>query len=176
MPGRAHEHLKEWLPVIDPRRPARYERIYAQLKDLIVGKSPNLLAAMATICAVLHHKMPHHSWTGFYFVASEDELHVGPYQGPVACQVLRGRGVCLHCARTGQPVVVPDVEQFPGHVACDPRSKSEIALPVVKGDKVIAVLDIDSHKPAQFDEDDIPRLTKILNLLQPYLSFHRRLR
>ena len=155
--------------MIDPRRPARYERIHAQLKDLITGKSPDLVAAMATVCAVLHHKMGHHSWTGFYFVASEDELHVGPYQGPVACQVLCERGVCLHCVRTHQPVVVPDVEQFPGHVACDPRSKSEIVLPVMKGDKIIAVLDIDSDKPAQFDADDVAPLTQILSLLQPYL-------
>jgi len=155
--------------LIDQRRPGRYERIYAQLKDLIEDKSPNLVAAMATVCAVLHHKMSHHFWTGFYFAANVDELHVGPYQGPVACQVLRDRGVCLHCARTRQPVVVPDVEQFPGHIACDSRSKSEIALPVIKGGQVIAVLDIDSDKPAQFDEDDVAPLTKILSLLQPYL-------
>jgi L-methionine (R)-S-oxide reductase len=157
--------------LIDPRRPGRYERIYAQLKDLIEGKSPSRVAAMATVCAVLHHKMSHHFWTGFYFVAGDngDELHVGPYQGPVACQVLRDRGVCLHCARTGQPVLVPDVEHFPGHIACDARSKSEIALPVIKGDQVIAVLDIDSDKLAQFDEDDIAPLTEILGLLQPYL-------
>ena len=78
----------------------------------------------------------------------DDELHVGPYQGPVACQVLRGRGVCLHCARTGQPVVVPDVEQFPGHIACDCRSKSDIALPVLKGEQVIAVLDRGRSRPS----------------------------
>jgi len=155
--------------VIDPRRPGRYERILAQLKDLIEGKSPNLVAAMATVCAVLHAKMPHHFWTGFYSVAGEDELHVGPYQGPAACQVLRGRGVCLHCARTRQAVVVPDVEQFPGHIACDSRSKSEIALPVIKGDHVIAVLDVDSDKLAQFDADDVTPLAEILSLLQPYL-------
>jgi GAF domain-containing protein len=98
-----------------------------------------------------------------------NELHVGPYQGAVACQVLRDRGVCLHCARTRQPVIVPDVEQFPSHIACDARSRSEIALPVMKGTRVIAVLDIDSDKPAQFDEDDVAPLTKILSLLEPYL-------
>ena len=90
------------------------------------------IVAMATICAVLQAKMSHHSWTGFYFVASNNELHVGPYQGPVACQVLRDRGVCLHCVQTQKPVIVPDVEQFPGHIACDSRSKSEIVLPVSK--------------------------------------------
>ena len=156
--------------MIDKRRAGRYERIYTQLCDLIEGKSPNLLAAMATTCAVLHHKMSHHFWTGFYFVVDENELHVGPYQGAVACQVLRGRGVCLHCVHTGQPVIVPDVEQFPGHIACDSRSKSEIVLPVIKREKVIAVLDVDSDKPAQFDEDDVAPLTKILSLLQPYLT------
>ncbi|MGD8245102.1 MAG: GAF domain-containing protein, partial [Anaerolineae bacterium] len=132
-------------------------------------ESPDLVAAMATICAVLHHKMPHHFWTGFYFVATDDELHIGPYQGPVACQVLKGRGVCLHCARTGQPVVVPDVEQFPGHIACDARSRSEIALPILRGDRVVAVLDIDASDLAQFDEDDVAPLERILSLLQPYL-------
>ena len=156
--------------MIDSRRPDRYARITAQLRDLVDGKSPTLMAAMATMCAVLHHKMPHHFWTGFYFVAGEDELHVGPYQGPVACQVLQGRGVCLHCARTQAPVIVPDVEQFPGHVACDSRSRSEIALPVMHGDRVIAVLDIDSDKLAQFDEDDVAPLAEILDLLQPFLQ------
>jgi L-methionine (R)-S-oxide reductase len=155
--------------VTNPKRAGRYERIYAQLKDLVENKSPDLVAAMATICAVLHHKMSHHFWTGFYFVNSDNELHVGPYQGPVACQVLQGNGVCLHCVRTRQPVVVPDVHQFPGHIACDARSKSEIVLPVMKGDKVIAVLDVDSDKLAQFDEDDVAPLARILSLLQPYL-------
>jgi L-methionine (R)-S-oxide reductase len=155
--------------LIDPKRPGRYNRIYAQLQDLIEDKSPNLMAAMATICAVLHAKMSHHSWTGFYFVAADSELHVGPYQGSVACQVLRDRGVCLHSVRTGQPVVVPDVEQFPGHIACDSRAKSEIVLPVMRREHVVIVLDVDSHKLAQFDEDDVAPMLKILSLLQPYL-------
>ena len=161
--------------MIDPRRAGRYERVYEHLTGLIEWKSPSLTAAMATVCAVLHHRMPHHFWTGFYFVASEDRLHVGPYQGPVACQVLEGRGVCLQCARTGQPVVVPDVGQFPGHFACDPRSKSEIALPVLDRSRsadtarVVAVFDIDADALEQFDEDDIPPLERILSLLHPYL-------
>jgi GAF domain-containing protein len=155
--------------VIDLRRAGRYERLHAQLAELIEDKSPSLISAMSTICAVLQAKMPHHSWTGFYIAADEGELHVGPYQGPVACQVLRGRGVCLQCARTGQPVIVPDVEQFPGHIACDPRSRSEIAIPVTRGNRVVAVLDIDSERLAQFDEDDVPPLTRIVKLLKPYL-------
>ena len=152
----------------DEKRLNRYERITEQVRGLIEGKSPNLLAAMATICAVLHAKMPHHLWTGFYFVKGEDTLHVGPYQGPVACQVLKGQGVCLHCVKTKQAVVVADVEDFPGHVACDPRAKSEIVIPLMKNDEVVAVLDIDSNKVDQFSESDIEPLSKILELLHPY--------
>jgi len=155
--------------MIDKRRAGRYQRIYEQLQDLIKGKSPSLTAAMATICAVLHAKMSHHFWTGFYFVVGEDELHVGPYQGSVACQVLQGRGVCLDSVQTKRPVVVPDVEAFPGHIACDSRSKSEIVLPILRGDQVVAVFDVDSDKLAQFDEDDVAPLAKILELLDPYL-------
>jgi L-methionine (R)-S-oxide reductase len=155
--------------MIDKRRVGRYERIYAQLAALIQGQSPNVIAAMATISAVLHAKMPHHFWTGFYLVHNENTLHVGPYQGSVACQVLQGGGVCLHCARTRRPVVVPDVEAFPGHIACDARSKSEIAMPVLRDGEVVAVLDIDSARLAQFDEDDIAPLERILSLLEPYL-------
>src|SRR5512137_1829458 len=149
-------------------RGMRYERIREQLEDLIVGKSPSLVAAMATVCAVLHGKMPHHSWTGFYFVAGEDELHVGPYQGPAACQVLKDRGVCLHAVRTRSSVVVPDVAAFPGHIACDARSKSEIAVPVIAEDRVVAVLDVDSNELAQFTAADVEPLERIVDLLHPF--------
>lgn len=150
------------------QRAARYGRIYKQLRGLIEGRSPDLIAAMATICAVLHAKMPHHSWTGFYFLGGKDRLHVGPYQGPVACQVLEGRGVCVEASRTKRAVVVLDVEAFPGHVACDPRSKSEIVLPVLSGGEVVAVLDVDSDERDQFSDADIGPLERILSLLEPY--------
>lgn len=152
--------------MIDPKRSGQYERLLSQLKPL-VQKSPTLIAGMATIVALLHAKLRHHSWTGFYFVAGEDELHVGPYQGPAACQVLKGQGVCLACATRGEAVVVPDVHAFPGHIACDSRSKSEIVIPLKKDGRVIAVLDIDSHQPSMFDEDDIGPLQKIVDLLVP---------
>ena len=153
---------------MDERRAARYERIYGQLRDLIENRSPDLVAAMATICAVLHAKMPHHFWTGFYFVAG-DRLHVGPYQGPVACQILEESGVCLEAVRTKRPVVVPDVHAFPGHIACDARSKSEIALPVTKDGEVVAVFDVDSAEADQFGDADVGPLGRILALLAPYL-------
>jgi len=154
---------------MDAQRASRYERLTEQLRGLIENKSPTLEAAMSTICAVLHAKMQHHFWTGFYFVASEDELHVGPYQGPIACQILRGQGVCLHAARTKEPVVVPDVEEFANHIACDSRSKSEIVIPLLKDSRVIAILDIDSTELNQFTEADIEPLSRILGLLKPFL-------
>jgi len=150
-------------------RLSRYERIYQQLEKLIVGKSPTLDAAMATICAVLHAKMPHHSWTGFYYVASDDELHVGPYQGPLACQILKGSGVCLDAVRTNIPVVVRDVREYPGHIACDPRSRSEIVIPLMMDDSPVAVLDIDSDKVRQFSGEDIEPLERIVRLLEPLI-------
>ncbi len=154
---------------MDIRRAGRYERLYNQLRGLIEGKSPNLIAAMSTTCALLHAKLPHHSWTGFYFVADDGRLYVGPYQGPVACQILEGGGVCLECVRTGRPVVVEDVAAFPGHIACDPRSKSEIVLPLRGETGIVAVLDIDSPELAQFDQDDVPYLERILSLMRPFL-------
>ncbi len=155
---------------MDEKRAARYGRIEAQLRGMVEDSSPGVVAAMATIAAVLHAKMPHHLWTGFYFVAGADELHVGPYQGPVACQVLRGRGACLRAVSTRRAVVVPDVEAFPGHIACDPRTKSEIVVPILTGERVIAVLDVDSEEAAAFDEEDVAPLERILSLLEPHLE------
>ena len=155
---------------MDDRRTAQYERILEQLRGLIEGASPSLTAAMATICAVLHAKMPHHFWTGFYFVAGADELHIGPYQGPLACQILKGKGVCLRATASGVPIVVSDVDAFPGHIACDARSKSEIAVPLKAGDRVVAVFDVDSNESGQFTDEDVPPLTHILSLLAPLLE------
>jgi L-methionine (R)-S-oxide reductase len=147
-------------------RTGRYKRILGQLEELVVGKSPTQMAAMSTICAVLHAKMPHHLWTGFYFVAGPEELHVGPYQGPVACQVLRKTGVCLEAVRSATPVVVGDVRAFPGHIACDARSRSEIVVPVIDRGRVIAVLDVDSAELEAFGEEDVEPLVRIVGLLE----------
>lgn len=152
--------------MVDISRAGAYERLYDQLRPLIEEKSPDLVAGMATVAALLHAKLRHHFWTGFYFVAGDDELHVGPYQGSVACQVLKARGVCLEAVKRKAAVVVPDVEAFPGHIACDSRSKSEIVIPLFKDGLVRAVLDIDSEKLAQFDDDDIEPLSRIVRLLE----------
>ena len=153
---------------MEARRQARYDRIYKQLAELIAGRSPTLLAAMSTINAVLHAKMGHHSWTGFYFVHRPDELHVGPYQGAVACQILRGGGVCNEAVRRHVPVVVPDVEAFPGHIACDARSRSEIVIPLFRGNQVFGVFDADSSLLAAFSDEDVAPLQRILSLLKPF--------
>ncbi len=147
------------------KKQGRYQRIYDQLKEL-VPKSNDPLARMSTIIAVLHHKMTSYFWTGFYFLKDGD-LVVGPYQGPVACQVLtRNQGVCWTGVNQMKPIVVPDVNEFPGHIACDSRSKSEIVVPVYNNPgEIIGVLDIDSDKLNAFDDVDEQELTKITQLI-----------
>jgi len=143
----------------------RYDRIYKQLQELL-PTSNDKLARMSTIVAVLHHKMDYFFWTGYYLL-KEGRLVVGPYQGPVACQELENdKGVCWAGVNRQEPVVVPDVEQFPGHIACDSRSKSEIVLPIRNhNDEIIGVLDIDSSELNSFDETDRQELGRILQLI-----------
>lgn len=147
------------------KKAGRYDRILAQLEDLL-QKTRDPLSRMATINAVLHHKMDHFFWTGFYLIR-ENQLRVGPYQGPVACQILeKDKGVCWAALNSGKTIVVPDVEKFSGHIACDTRSKSEIAIPFKdpKG-KFEGVLDIDSKEYNNFDETDRKYLERVVNLL-----------
>jgi L-methionine (R)-S-oxide reductase len=147
------------------KKSARYERIYHQLQDLLM-KSNDTIARMSTTAAVLHHKMEGFFWTGFYLFEA-GELIVGPYQGPVACLKLeKNTGVCWAGINEGKTIVVPDVEKFPGHIACDPRSRSEIVIPVKNHQrKVLGVLDVDSNKLGQFDETDVAWLEKITAMI-----------
>jgi L-methionine (R)-S-oxide reductase len=144
------------------RKLRRYAGIRTQLVEQL-AKSPDPIARMATIVALLHHKWPSWSWTGFYRTAENGDLLVGPYQGLIACQVLpAGVGVCQTALLRGETVVVPDVHAFPGHIACDARSRSEIVVPVRDASgAVVAVLDVDSTKPDQFDEVDAQQLELI---------------
>jgi len=143
----------------------RYQRIYKQLQELLPTSSDEL-ARMSTIIAVLHHKMDYFFWTGYYFLKN-GRLVVGPYQGPVACQELENdKGVCWAGVNRKEPVVVQDVEQFSGHIACDSRSKSEIVLPLRNNaNEIIGVLDIDSSELNSFDEVDRQELDRILQLI-----------
>jgi len=145
----------------------RYERIRTQLAEQFAATA-DPTARMATAVALLHHKMPHFFWTGFYLLRGGD-LTVGPYQGALACLVLRPAhsGVCWTAVDRGETVMVPDVHAFPGHIACDPRSRSEIVVPVRAGDgRVFGALDVDSDRPAAFDEADGEGLEVIATLFR----------
>jgi L-methionine (R)-S-oxide reductase len=129
------------------------------------GAALDEIALMATINSVLANRFPHFFWTGFYRVCGE-RLVVGPYIGTVGClQIDFGRGVCGTAAERRETIVVPDVHQFPGHIACDSRSQSEIVVPVLDGEgKLTAVLDVDSDRLDAFDEDDREGLERIVAL------------
>jgi GAF domain-containing protein len=143
----------------------RYERIKRQLEELL-GEVNDPIARMATVVAVLHHKLPGFSWTGFYLLR-DGELMVGPYQGLLACLVLPVHtGVCWAAIDRGETVVVPDVHDFPGHIACDSRSRSEIVVPLRdSAGAIVGVLDVDSTRLAQFDGEDRAGLEPLVDLV-----------
>ncbi|MDP3445944.1 MAG: GAF domain-containing protein [Ignavibacteria bacterium] len=149
------------------KKAGRYERMYQQISDLIV-KSNNPLSNMATIIAVLHHKIDYFFWTGFYML-QDGKLQVGPYQGSLACiDLKKDTGVCWAGINKGDVLVVEDVHQFPGHIACDGRSKSEIVIPLKNNEgTIVGILDVDSSELASFDEVDAIWLDKIVKLVYP---------
>jgi L-methionine (R)-S-oxide reductase len=150
----------------DPRLADRYHRLAQQLDDLF-ARNPDPIARMATMVALLQHKMPHYFWSGFYRLI-DGKLVVGPYQGPLACAILDGPdGVCWASVQRGESVLVPDVHAFAGHVACDSRSQSEVVVPVRDGSgTIIAVLDVDSDQPDAFSETDVAGLERLVSLIQ----------
>jgi GAF domain-containing protein len=150
-------------------RPAEKSDRYAEVEQEILAVldgEPNLTARMATVASMLADAFDDYFWTGFYVVdpAKSDELVVGPYQGTLGClRIAFGRGVCGAAAATGQTQVVPDVHAFPGHIACDSRSASEIVVPVRDATgSLIAVFDVDAVVPAAFDQADAEALERIL--------------
>lgn len=150
------------------KKSGRYERLYQQIKDLLV-KSNNPISAMATISAVLHHKMDGFFWTGFYLL-QDDKLQVGPYQGSLACiNLAKDTGVCWAGINRRETIIVPDVHAFPGHIACDGRSQSEIVVPLynIQGE-ITGVLDVDSDSLATFDETDAYWLEKIVEMVYQF--------
>jgi GAF domain-containing protein len=146
------------------KKAGRYARIYDQVTELLI-KSNNPISAMATISALLHHKMDFF-WTGFYLL-HEGKLQVGPYQGSLACIDLKNdTGVCWAAITRKQTVIVPDVHDFPGHIACDSRSQSEIVVPLFNAEgQITGVLDIDSATLSTFDETDALWLEKLVKLI-----------
>lgn len=143
---------------------AAYAQICAQLQNLL-SEETNLIANAANTAALLFHSLPDVNWVGFYFANGDEELIVGPFQGKPACvRIPFGKGVCGTAAATGESVIVPDVSDFPGHIACDPDSKSEIVVPLLNWGKVVGVLDLDSAIPNRFDEDDCEGLEAVAAL------------
>lgn len=153
--------MAEDLTISKGDKAERYQSLLPQINALMEGE-PDLIANLANISAALKEQFGW-LWIGFYLV-KEDELVLGPFQGPVACtRIRKGRGVCGTCWAKAETLVVPDVEKFPGHIACSSLSKSEIVVPLVKEGKVWGVLDADSDLYDQFDETDREYLEKIVN-------------
>ena len=142
----------------------KYQELVSGLKAIVEGET-DMIAVMSNIAAEIHQTMKFW-WTGFYRV-KDGELILGPFQGPIACMhIAYGRGVCGTAWKKEETIIVPDVEQFPGHIACSSQSRSEIVVPVFdKENKVIAVLDIDSERLSTFDETDQKYLEEICHLI-----------
>jgi len=156
--------MAEDLNIIGGTKQEQYEALLPQIKGLLSGE-PDLIANLANISAALHEQFGW-LWVGFYIV-KEDELVLGPFQGPVACtRIRKGKGVCGTSWERETTLIVPDVEKFPGHIACSSKSKSEIVVPLIRNGKVIAVLDVDSEALNHFDATDQQYLEKILNLIE----------
>jgi L-methionine (R)-S-oxide reductase len=153
------------LKSINPAdKPAAYVELESQLRGLLHGET-DFIANCANTSALLWHALPDLNWVGFYRLIGH-ELVLGPFQGKPACvRITVGRGVCGTAAATKQTQVVPDVHAFPGHIACDPASRSEIVMPLVKGGPLIGVLDLDSPSPARFDEADRAGLERLVAVL-----------
>ena len=155
--------MAENLLIAEGGKEEKYALLYKQIASLVEGES-DTIANMANVAAMIHATFGFW-WTGFYRVVGE-ELVLGPFQGPLACSRIKyGRGVCGTAWKEQLTQVVPDVELFPGHIACSSLSRSEIVVPVWHGEEIVAVLDIDSEHLATFDEVDKKWLEKIVALL-----------
>jgi L-methionine (R)-S-oxide reductase len=152
------------LNIAQGTKDEQYQSLIPQIKALIKGE-PDLVANLANIVAALREQFKWF-WIGFYLV-KEDQLVLGPFQGPVACtRIRKGKGVCGASWEKAQTIIVPDVEQFPGHIACSSLSKSEIVVPVARNRKVLAVLDVDSDELDAFNTTDQKYLEEIVALIE----------
>ena len=156
--------MAEDLSIIKGSKKEQYEALIPQIKGLINGE-PDLIANLANIAAALKEQFGWF-WVGFYLVKN-DQLVLGPFQGPVACtRIAMGRGVCGTSWATAKTLIVPDVEKFPGHIACSSLSKSEIVIPLFHNNEVVGVLDVDSSELDSFDTTDQQYLEQIVSMIQ----------
>ena len=156
--------MAEDLKIIKGTKEDQYLSIQSQIKALIEGE-PDLIANLANVVAALKEQFDW-LWVGFYIV-KQDELVLAPFQGPIACtRIRKGRGVCGTSWQTMQTLIVPDVEKFPGHIACSSLSKSEIVVPVIRNEEVVGVLDVDSKNLNEFDETDRKYLEEITAIIE----------
>ncbi len=148
----------------DPSRPPTYAELAQELTALL-GEERDPIANTANFAALVYHALPDLNWVGFYLLRG-DELVLGPFQGQPACiRIPLGKGVCGSAAQQRTTLVVPDVHQFPGHIACDARSRSEVVVPLLAGDRLLGVLDVDSPVLARFTEEDRHGLERLAAIL-----------
>jgi L-methionine (R)-S-oxide reductase len=153
-----------FAPAASTPKPELYADLASQLEGLMAGET-DLIANTANMAAVIYHGLPDLNWAGFYLM-KDGELVLGPFQGKPACiRIPLGKGVCGTAAETRASQVVPDVHAFPGHIACDAASRSELVVPLVVGDQVIGVLDLDSPSPNRFDHLDREGCEKLVSIL-----------
>jgi GAF domain-containing protein len=156
--------MSEDLQIAAGTKNEQYESLLPQIKGLLEGEN-DLVANLANVAAALKEQFKW-LWVGFY-VVKNNELVVGPFQGPVACtRIKKGKGVCGTAWEKAETIIVPNVEQFPGHIACSSLSKSEIVVPIIREGKVLGVLDVDSEELNQFDRTDQVYLQKLVELIQ----------
>lgn len=156
--------MAEDLIVAKGSKEEQYQSLIPQIKAILEGE-PDLVANLANTAAALKEQFGW-LWTGFYLV-KQGELVLGPFQGPIACtRIKKGRGVCGTAWEQAKTLVVEDVEKFPGHIACSSLSRSEIVVPLFKGEDVVGVMDIDSTALADFDETDRKYLEEIVSLIE----------
>jgi len=156
--------MAEDLHIISGNKTEQYESLLTQLRAIVEGE-PDLIANLANITAALKEQFGW-LWVGFYLVKGE-ELVLGPFQGPVACtRISKGRGVCGSSWAQAKTLIVPDVEKFPGHIACSSLSRSEIVVPMIRNNEVVAILDVDSSEYDQFDSTDQEWLERITGLVE----------
>lgn len=155
--------MAEDLLIATGNKEEQYKTLFPQIEALLYGE-PDLIANLANITGALKEQF-NWLWVGFYLV-KKDELVLGPFQGPVACtRIKKGRGVCGKAWENKSTLIVPDVEKFPGHIACSSLSRSEIVIPIFKDNEVVAILDVDSEALAHFDEVDEKYLAEIVKLV-----------